>query len=119
GRPYLVKHTMRYVCASVVRLRAVIDPITLERRPSETLALNEFAEVEIETHQPLYADPYGENRVTGAFVLVEPVSNETVAVGKVEAGVPRRAGAGPISKTCAGQGLALWFTGLSSPGKST
>jgi bifunctional enzyme CysN/CysC len=118
GRPYLVKHTTRYVCASVVRIGGVIDPATLERRPSGTLALNEFADVEIETHQPLYADEYAENRATGAFIVVEPISNETVGAGMIsgwlEGCVPPKA-----PSAAAGQGMTVWLTGLTSAGKST
>ena len=117
GRPYLVKHTTRYVCASVVRLTGVIDPVTLERRPAETLKLNEFAEVEIETHQPVFADPYVENRITGAFIVVEPISNETVAAGMFAS--DRQERANPLPDRHAGQGMTVWFTGLSSSGKST
>ena len=119
GRPYLVKHTARYVCGSVVRLTGVIDPVTLERRPADTLKLNEFAEVEMETHQPIYADPYIENRVTGAFIVVEPISNETVAAGMFTSGLQGRSEASPLPDRRAGQGMTVWFTGLSSSGKST
>ena len=48
GRPYLIKHTTRQVCGSIVRLNGVLDPTTLIRRPAETLALNEFGECEID-----------------------------------------------------------------------
>ena len=120
GRPYLIKHTSRYVCGSVVRLSAVIDPLTLERRPASSLALNEFAEVEIETHHPLFADPYIENRVTGAFIVVEPISNETLAAGMITAAVQDRAeSAGAVRAPGHAQGFTVWFTGLSSAGKSS
>lgn len=120
GRPYLIKHTSRYVCGSIVRLSGVIAPATLERAPAASLALNEFAEVEIETHHPLYADPYMENRVTGAFIVVEPISNETVGAGMITA--DRQATVhsdAVVPKTLSGQGLVIWFTGLSSAGKSS
>ena len=116
GRPYLVKHTTRYVCGSAVKLAGVIDPVTLERRASDRLMLNEFAEVEIETHQPLYADVYADNRVTGSFILVEPISNETVAAGMIAGDLASR----PTGANAAtSHGLAVWFTGLSSAGKSS
>jgi bifunctional enzyme CysN/CysC len=119
GRPYLVKHTTRYVCASVVRIGGVIDPATLERRPSGTLALNEFADVEMETHQPLYADEYGENRATGAFIVVEPISNETVGAGMISADLACGVRPKAAVSAGAGQGMTVWFTGLTSAGKST
>jgi bifunctional enzyme CysN/CysC len=117
GRPYLVKHTTRYVCASVVRIGGVIDPATLQRRPAASLALNEFADVEMETHQPLYADAYADNRASGAFIVVEPISNETVGAGMISANL--QGGAQPKAALTAGQGMTLWFTGLTSAGKST
>jgi bifunctional enzyme CysN/CysC len=119
GQPYLVKHTSRYVCASIARLNGVIDPVTLQRHDSDTLALNEFAEVEMETHQPLYADPFDENHITGAFIVVEPISNETVAAGMIVAGLEGRPEPRSRPETAGGAGLTVWFTGLSSAGKST
>jgi bifunctional enzyme CysN/CysC len=118
GRPYLVKHTTRYVCASVVRLAGVIDPATLERHPADTLSLNEFADVEIETHHALYVDPYEENRATGAFIVVDPISNETAAAGMVANFTSAQGGEARPATAPAG-GMAVWFTGISSAGKST
>jgi bifunctional enzyme CysN/CysC len=118
GRPYLVKHTTRYVCASVVRIAGVVDPATMERRPAGALALNEFADVEIETNHPLYADAYAENRATGAFIVVDPISNDTVGAGMISGALA--GGAGPdVAPAAAGEGMTVWFTGLSSAGKST
>jgi bifunctional enzyme CysN/CysC len=119
GRPYLVKHTSRYVCGSVVRLNGVIDPVTLHRHEADTMALNQFAEVEIETHHPVYADCYGVNRTGGAFIVVEPISNETVAAGMISANLEGRNEPGPRLSSRGVQGMTLWFTGLSSAGKST
>ena len=115
-RPYLIKHTSRYVCASLARVMGVIDPVTLARRPAGSLELNEFAEVEVETHQPIYADCYGQNRKTGAFLVVDPISNETLAGGMIAG---RLEAAETARKHCAAGGMAVWFTGLSSAGKST
>jgi adenylyl-sulfate kinase len=115
GRPYLLKHTTRQVCGSVTRINAVLDPATLERRPATTLALNEFGECEIECHQPLYFDPYAQNRKTGGFIVIDPITNVTLAAGMIgeagESGVP--------AQVSQGTGLTVWFTGLSSAGKST
>jgi bifunctional enzyme CysN/CysC len=120
GRPYLIKHTTRQVCGSVVRIRSVLDPATLGRQPADTLALNEFGEVEIEGHQPLYADPYGQNRVTGSFIVIDPNSNETVGAGMISEEAPRSNGDVPSqAASIATGGLTVWFTGLSSAGKST
>ena len=115
NRPYLLKHTTRYVFASVVRMAAVLDPQTLARRSADHLALNEFGEVEIECHHPLYFDPYSENRGTGAFILVDPIANGTLAAGMIRSPEADTA----ILKSPAAHGLTVWFTGLSSAGKTT
>ncbi len=114
GKPYLIKHTTRQVCASVTRLNAVLDPATLDRRAASTLALNEFGECEIECHQPLYFDPYAENRLTGGFILIDPIGNGTLAAGMILSAAETSA-----ATLKSGAGLTVWFTGLSSAGKST
>jgi bifunctional enzyme CysN/CysC len=119
GRPYLIKHTTRQVCGSVVRLQSVLDPTTLDRRPASTLALNEFGEVEIEGHQPLYADPYVQNRVTGSFIVIDPNTNETLAAGMITGQAPSSNGDVAAATSLAAGGLTVWFTGLSSAGKSS
>ncbi len=119
GRPYLIKHTTRYVLARIARVCALIDPTTLDRRRAETLSLNEFGEVEIESHQPLTFDPYSENKITGAFVIVDPTGNETVAAGMIESGNLPERGNAHRPHPGAGRGLTVWLTGLSSAGKST
>ncbi len=114
GKPYLLKHTTRQVCASVTRVSAVLNPSTLAREQTDQLSLNEFGEVEIETHQPLYFDPYAENRATGGFIVIDPLRNHTLAVGMIASpAAPAEQAPG------AGAGLTVWFTGLSSAGKST
>jgi adenylyl-sulfate kinase len=116
----LIKHTTRQVCGSVVKIHSVLDPATLGREPADTLALNEFGEVEIEGHQPLYADPYDQNRVTGSFIIIDPNTNETVAAGMISRETQRSNGDAPsLAAGIATGGLTLWFTGLSSSGKST
>jgi bifunctional enzyme CysN/CysC len=117
GRAYLLKHTTRQVCASITRVNAVLNPATLAREPAERLNLNEFGEVEIETHQPLYCDPYGENRATGACIVIDPLTNGTLGAAMIKA----TGGAVQPSRmtAAAGTGLTVWFTGLSSAGKST
>jgi bifunctional enzyme CysN/CysC len=115
GKPYLLKHTTRTVCASITRIAAVLDPATLAKSPADRLQLNQFGEVEIETHQPLYFDSYAENRTTGAFVVIDPLRNGTLGAGMISSDLSREIAAEPAL----GEGLTVWFTGLSSAGKST
>ena len=115
GRPYLIKHTSKSVCASIVRLNNVLNPSTLQHHPATALKLNEFGEVEIETHQPLSCDPYVENRVTGSFILIDPMNNETLGAGMIAA----RNGSVSSTPEVTSEGVTVWLTGLSSSGKTT
>jgi sulfate adenylyltransferase large subunit len=85
GRRYLLKHTSRTVRATVRRLLYSVDVADLRRSDALTLAMNGIGEVEIETAQPLTLDPYASNRHTGSFVLIDAVTNATVAAGMVRA----------------------------------
>jgi sulfate adenylyltransferase subunit 1 (EFTu-like GTPase family) len=49
----------------------------------DRLELNDLAEVTLRLSEPLAVDPYSENRTTGAFVLVDEATNETVGAGMV------------------------------------
>jgi adenylyl-sulfate kinase len=114
AKPYLLKHSSRQVCASVTRVAGVLNPATLAREHGDKLNLNEFGEVEIETHQPLYFDPYADNRATGGFIVIDPLHNHTLAVGMIAGSI-----APAPAESAATAGLTVWFTGLSSAGKST
>ena len=87
-RRYLLKHTSRTVQAAVVAVAYRLHVDTLDRQPAETLALNDIGQVEIESVQALVVDRYAENRSTGSFVLIDPVSNATVAAGMIREAVP-------------------------------
>jgi sulfate adenylyltransferase large subunit len=84
GGRYLVKHTTREVTAIVDELCDHVDVHTLERgeAPAE-LALNDIGRVRLRTSAPLVFDPYGQNRRTGAFILIDEASNNTVGAGLV------------------------------------
>ncbi|MHB8765985.1 MAG: sulfate adenylyltransferase subunit CysN [Deferrisomatales bacterium] len=81
ARPYLVRHTTRATRGRVAEVLHRTDVNTLERVPARSLGLNEIGRVRLTTAQPLCADPYAENRTTGAFVLVDLETNHTVAAG--------------------------------------
>ena len=118
-RPYLVKHTTQRVCVEVSRLVSKLDISTLEfKAGGEELRLNEIGMVEIDTHRPLFCDTYAQNRTTGSFILIDPISNQTLAGGMITGWTeeqPRQ----PTSRGVAHRGLTIWFTGLSSAGKTT
>jgi sulfate adenylyltransferase large subunit len=83
-RDYLLKHTSQTVRAQISKIRHRIDINTLAEQPANKLELNEIASIQVETRRPLFFDAYGQNRTTGAFILIDPISNATVAAGMIE-----------------------------------
>jgi sulfate adenylyltransferase subunit 1 len=85
GQTLQLLHLTREVKARVEALEAVLDVQALAWRAAQgPLSLNEIARIRLRTQQPLAADPYGALRATGSFILVDPVSRETVAAGCIE-----------------------------------
>ena len=81
---YLLKHTSRTVRARVRPSLRRVDIGTFSHFPAATLDMNDIATVEIETSLPVFFDPYRRIRTTGSFILIDPVSNATVAAGMME-----------------------------------
>jgi sulfate adenylyltransferase large subunit len=80
----LVKHTTRTARALVDELCSVVDMETLEDRPSPgRLELNDLAVVRLRLAEPLVVDSYARSRATGAFILIDEATNDTVAAGMV------------------------------------
>ncbi|HUS06330.1 MAG TPA: sulfate adenylyltransferase subunit CysN, partial [Bryobacteraceae bacterium] len=82
-KPYLLKHTTQQVRATVTAVLNRIDIHTLAKDEAAELQLNEIGSVALETHKPLFFDAYKENRATGSFILIDPVTNATVAAGMI------------------------------------
>jgi len=148
GQEYWLRHTTRDVKAFVSRLVHRIDVDTLHRDRVDSLTLNDIARVQITTSQPLFFDRYALNRETGAFILVDPHTNNTVAAGMIrgevrnlaedlarEARDQRPEGTRPASPNVVWEqwnielkerearnghrAAVLWLTGLPASGKST
>jgi bifunctional enzyme CysN/CysC/sulfate adenylyltransferase subunit 1 len=83
GRTYVLKHTTRTVRATVKAIRYRVDVGSLEHVSAAQLAMNEIAEVELETNLPLFFDPYAESRTTGSLILIDGVTNATVGAGMI------------------------------------
>jgi bifunctional enzyme CysN/CysC len=80
----LIKHTTRTVPARVDELVSVVDIATLQDRPSPSrLELNDLGVVRFRLAEPLVVDRYAENRATGAFIVIDESSNDTVGAGMV------------------------------------
>ncbi|UDF03403.1 sulfate adenylyltransferase subunit CysN [Asticcacaulis sp. AND118] len=128
GRPYLLKIGARTVSATVTEVRHKTDVNSFERLAAKTLQLNEVATVLIATQSPIAFDPYTENKATGAFILIDRISNLTLGAGMIDHSLRRASNvhwqALEVSKEArAGikrqKPAVLWFTGLSGAGKST
>ncbi|HXA48573.1 MAG TPA: GTP-binding protein, partial [Burkholderiaceae bacterium] len=82
-RKYWLKHTTRQVQARVTKVDTLLDINTQEKRPAEGLKLNDIASITLTVQQPLAADAYSEIRATGAFILIDEVTHQTVAAGMI------------------------------------
>jgi bifunctional enzyme CysN/CysC len=79
-----VKHTTRSVRAVVEELVSITDIQSLTERPSPSqLGLNDIGIVRLRLSEPLAVDPYADARETGAFILIDEATNDTVAAGMV------------------------------------
>ncbi len=81
----LVKHTTRTVPARVDELVSKVDIHTLDDLAApERLELNDLARVRLRLGEPIVADSYARNRATGALILIDEATNDTVAAGMIE-----------------------------------
>jgi bifunctional enzyme CysN/CysC len=135
GQRYLLKHTTRRVRATIESIVSRVDVESLDAAEASELELNDIGRIRLSTSAPVMADPYAENRATGAFILIDERTHDTVAAGMVE-----RANAGsrreerpsldvrwhPSAleredrwRALGQQGATVWLTGLPASGKST
>lgn len=97
------------------------------QQPAKTLQMNEIGQVALQLSAPLAFDPYGQNRATGSFILIDRLTNATVAAGLIERSLHKASHIHvQAMKVTAAERAAqkyqkpalLWFTGLSGSGKS-
>ncbi len=137
GQTYLIKQTTNVVPGVLSDIRYRMDVNDLHRAPDDVteLELNEVGRVRFTLHRPLAFDSYRKNRVTGAFVIIDRITNVTVGAGMIVDRPVQDTDTGPrsqnISRTRGAvtrtdreallgqQGHTLWLTGLSGSGKST
>ncbi|MGH9584213.1 MAG: elongation factor 1-alpha C-terminal domain-related protein, partial [Bryobacteraceae bacterium] len=89
NKRYRIKHTARQEWAELKDIPYRININSLEQEKASEIQMNEIALVHIETARPLTFDPYSENRAMGSFILVDPVTNATVAAGLISGAVSR------------------------------
>ncbi|MEQ1905399.1 MAG: sulfate adenylyltransferase subunit CysN [Pirellulaceae bacterium] len=83
GKQYLFKQTTKTVSGSVTTVRYQVDVNSLHRLPSPGLKLNEIGRCRISLSEPIMFDGYRNNRTTGAFIVIDRISNATVGAGMI------------------------------------
>ena len=125
---YLLKIGARTVPATVVALEHRFDIATACAEPAATLQLNEVGLATIATTAPIAFDPYVLDRTTGGLILIDRISNETMAAGMVVRGLRAASNVYPQDFMVTRADRArlkghrpgvVWLTGLPSAGKST
>jgi len=92
GRSYWIKQTTRTVAGQIAELRYGVDVNTLEKHPATQLQMNEVGHVVLELNQPIAYDPYKINPATGAFIVIDRITNNTVGAGMILEHAERRTG---------------------------
>lgn len=80
---FYIKHTSNTTKARIDEVKHKVDVNTLEKIKVENLHLNEIGRVVITTSKPIFFDPYKKNRQTGSFILIDPITHNTCAVGMI------------------------------------
>jgi bifunctional enzyme CysN/CysC len=128
GRSYLLKLATQTVSAQVQAPKYQVNVNTMARLPARTLELNAIGVANLSTDKPLVFEPYADSRALGGFILIDKISNATVAAGLLHFALRRAANvhwqAVEINREAHARlknqtPKVLWFTGLSGAGKST
>src|ERR1700756_3576760 len=130
-----LKKTTKTVRATVQELHSRLDPETLDELDGPVeLALNDIGTVTLRTSSIVIADSYADNRDSGAFILIDETTNDTIGAGAIIEGAEVKPGRHPRTDIrwhpsaldrghrwgATGQaGATIWFTGLPASGKST
>jgi bifunctional enzyme CysN/CysC len=127
-RSYLFKQGTRRATATISQPKYKINVNTLEKTAATSLSLNEIGVCNLSLDQPIAFDPYADNRELGGFILIDRLTNDTVAAGLLHFALRRSANiswqAIEVDKRAhvalkGHQPCVVWFTGLSGAGKST
>ncbi len=130
GKKYDIKRATSYVPGSIASISHKVDVNTLEKGAASSLQLNEIGKVKVSLDAPIALDGYEQNRTTGAFIVIDRLTNGTVGAGMIIAD-PVAHGSGGHHGALAHvsteeratrfgqQPATVLFTGLSGAGKST
>ena len=128
GRPYWLKIGAQTVTATIQQPKYQVNVNTMEHLAAKTLDLNAIGLANLSTDKQIVFEPYEQNRTLGGFILIDKISNATVAAGMLNFSLRRAQNvhwqATDVSREFhAGlknqKPAVLWFTGLSGAGKST
>jgi bifunctional enzyme CysN/CysC len=128
GRGYWLKLATQMVSVTVAEPKYEIDVNSLEHLAAKTLELNQIGVAEMTTDRPLVFEAYADNRTLGGFILIDKLTNATVAAGMLHFSLRRAQNvhwqATDVSRESHAalknqRPQVLWFTGLSGSGKST
>ncbi len=128
GRSYWIKTATQSASAILQAPKYEVNVNTLEQRAAKTLELNAIGVAEIATDKPIIFEAYAENKTLGGFILIDKISNATVAAGMLNFCLRRAQNvhrqAVDITRDMHAalknqKAAVLWFTGLSGAGKST
>jgi bifunctional enzyme CysN/CysC len=128
GRAYWLKLGTQAVSAMVHAPKYTVNVNTMEHLAAKTLELNAIGVVELATDKPIVFEAYADDRTLGGFILIDRISNRTVAAGMLHFSLRRAQNvhwqATDISREAHAalknqRPKLLWFTGLSGSGKST
>ncbi|MCA0207519.1 MAG: sulfate adenylyltransferase subunit CysN [Proteobacteria bacterium] len=128
GRAYWLKLATQSVSATIQPPKYEINVNTLDHLAAKTLELNGIGVVELSTDKPITFEAYGDNRTLGGFILIDKLTNATVAAGMLHFSLRRAQNvhwqATDIDRDMRAnlknqRPALLWFTGLSGSGKST
>ena len=113
NRRYLLKHTSHVVPAFVSSIDHRVDLAAIKHEPASTLHMNDIGAVSLSLLRPIAVDLYRENRSMGAFILIDPETNATVAAGMITAAFGLAAGseddeAAAWGRVTAGEREARW-----------
>ncbi len=128
GRSYWLKIGTQTVSATVQQPKYRVDVNTMDELAAKTLSLNDIGVAEVYSERPLVFEPYADNRTLGGYILIDKITNATVAAGMLNFSLRRSQNvhwqATDITREHHAQmknqtPRVLWFTGLSGSGKST
>jgi len=128
GRPYWLKLGTQMVSANVQAPKYQTNVNTMEQLAAKTLELNAIGVANFSTDKPIVFEPYADNRSLGGFILIDKITNATVAAGMIHFALRRGQNIHWQATDTSREKLAdlknqkpsvLWFTGLSGAGKST